>query len=169
MNQRSRKSVTQDHGAGCAVACTAYILGVTYQKALRFFSKPKQAWGRGFYCKEVVEALGSAQKTYSYCYLKPKMLGILKIPGTIVYVGASSRYPLGHYLVRTQRGDWMNPWINFPIITPAQSSFQRRLPGKPIYAIYPVLDGESGCTAQNVVVKKLAIKGRALRRSKLNG
>jgi hypothetical protein len=86
----------------------------------------------------VVEALGEAGRKYSHCYLKPDKAGFLKIPGTIVYVGRSDKYPLGHYLVRTSRGDWMNPWMNFPIIAPASSAFQKKLPGKPMYAIFPI-------------------------------
>ena len=140
MKVLARKSVTQSHGTGCAVACCAYVLGLTYQKALKLFSRPHQAWGRGFYCREIVEALSAAQMKYSYCYLKQKKSHLLSVPGTIVYVVDPNQYPLGHYLVRTPQGDWMNPWSNFPVITPAKSSFQRRLPGEAKYAIFPLND-----------------------------
>lgn len=132
-----RCPVTQEHGTGCGVACTAFVLNLTYSEALYYFLKPAQAWGRGFYCREVVAALGRAGKTYTQSYVKSKGRQLLKIPGMIVFVGRSEKYPLGHYLVRTIRGDWMNPWINFPVIAPAKSGFQRRLPGKVIYVLYP--------------------------------
>jgi hypothetical protein len=65
-------------------------------------------------------------------------MSYLKVPGTIVYVEKSIKYPLGHYLVKTKQGVWMNPWKNFPSIAPAKSAFQKRLPGTPLYAIYPI-------------------------------
>lgn len=36
---------------------------------------------------------------------------------------------MGHYILRTKKG-WMNPWINYPSISPARAGFQKRLPGE---------------------------------------
>ena len=137
---KKRESITQEHGTGCAVACTAFILNLSYRAALKHFSKPAHAWGRGFYGREVVAALKNSGREYSHCYVKSNRRGLLTVPGAIVFIARSSRYPSGHYLVRTRRGDWMNPWINFPVIAPAKSAFEKRLPGRPTYVIYPIAE-----------------------------
>jgi len=61
--------------------------------------------------------------------------------GVIVFIKRSVRYPAGHYLAR-MNGQWMDPWINFPNdqniknIKNATSGFRKKLPGKPIYALF---------------------------------
>lgn len=52
-----KKSITQEHGMGCAVACTTYVLNYTYKRALKLYEAPHNAWSRGFYCQEIVKAL----------------------------------------------------------------------------------------------------------------
>ena len=56
-------------------------------------------------------------------------------PNAIVYVKKSKKYPAGHYLCRLGH-KWMDPWINFPD-RDIQAGFRRRLPGKPVYVIFP--------------------------------
>ena len=130
-------AVTQKHGSGCAVACVAYLLKISYEKALQLFDQPHQAWGRGFYLKEITEALKKMDHRYSYCKLTHSKIFLLKIPGVIVFIARSQKLPLGHYLVRTKTNRWMNPWINFPCIASAKSGFQKRLPGKAKFIIHP--------------------------------
>ena len=132
-----RKPVTQKHGTGCAVACVAFVLGRTYDQALKCFATPSHAWGRGYFCREVADALQSVGLRARWHRLRRTRERRNFRPGTIVYVGVSRRYPLGHYLVRTKQGDWMNPWVNFPVIAPAKSAFVRRLPGIACYRILP--------------------------------
>jgi hypothetical protein len=131
-------SVTQDHGLGCGVACVATLLGITYQKALSLFKDgKKRAAKSGFYCKDIVAALERAGLQYEYKYIKPKQIKTIYQEGVIVLIKKSQRYPAGHYLVRV--GDlWMDSWINYPNINSAKSGFRKKLPGKPIYAIYSI-------------------------------
>lgn len=133
-----KEPITQKHPMGCAVACTAYISDLTYEQALEIFDLPQNAWGEGFYCEDIVRALSKVGKSYQYTYLDTLSHKILNQPDVIVFTEKSASYPQGHYLARTADGAWMNPWINFPIIAPAKSGFQKDLPGRPTYAVYPV-------------------------------
>ena len=130
--------VTQEHSSGCAVACVAAILGISYKRALRLFEKPGYAGTRGYYCREIVKALGKNGKDYSYSYLKSGKKKLTSIPFSIVYVHKSRKYPLGHFLARAEDGSWMDPWINYPLVKPAKSGFRKKLPGKAGWVIYPV-------------------------------
>jgi len=131
------KAVTQEHACGCAVACVAAVLGTTYKKALALFDDPGHAGNRGYYCREIVEALGKAGRRYAYSYVKAGRDAI-RLPGTIVFIRKSAGYPSGHFLARTD-GAWMDPWINFPRVNPACSGFRRRLPGKAGWVIRPAV------------------------------
>jgi hypothetical protein len=130
------KPVTQSYSAGCAIACVASRLGFTYLEARRLFDKPDRDKKIGFYCRDLILALARSRKTYRHFHFRDRHRRTLRIPGTIVFIARSKKYPLGHYLLRTQRG-WMNPWINFPVISPARSGFEARLPGRPLYVITP--------------------------------
>ncbi len=129
------KPVTQEHPSGCAVACVASLLGVSYNSALKLFDNPKYAKTRGYYCREICRALGKKKIKYDFKRFKEKHKHFLNKEGTIVYTERNSEYPLGHYLLRTKKG-WMNPWINFPSIVPAKSGFSKKLPGKPKWIVY---------------------------------
>ncbi len=131
-------SVTQKHGAGCAVACVAWILNVSYDQAVKFFSRPSQAIDRGFLCREIVSALNKCGHQYTYCKAIDSNKNLSGVPGAIVFIARSKKYPIGHFLVRTAENSWMNPWINFPCIASAESDFQKRLPGKAQWIIYPI-------------------------------
>lgn len=132
-----KEAVVQEHGTGCGVACAAYVLGISYQAALKLFNKPAQAATVGYYAKDIVKALSRRRACYTHRYVKGASRAHLKIPGVIVYVQRSKKYPLGHYLARAEDGSWMNPWSNYPIIAPAKARFEKRLPGKPLYVIFP--------------------------------
>lgn len=123
------KPITQEMLMGCAIACSASLANLSYKQMRRYFddSKVKEKT-LGFYNRDIVNALnkiGIQAKSFS-----AKRWGKIKIkPETIVFIKASDRYPVGHYLLKTKDG-WMNPWINCPNITPAKSGFHKRLPGK---------------------------------------
>jgi hypothetical protein len=121
---------------GCAVACTAYVLKCTYQQALELYEKPQKAWGAGFYCEEIVMAMAKAGKLCKYKRIRTLNDDVLDVPDTIVFIEKSDIYPAGHFVVRTLEASWMNPWINFPLIAPAQSGFQSELSGNPMYAVF---------------------------------
>lgn len=130
------KSVTQKHALGCAVACVAYILNISYKKAHEFFKNPNYATTRGYYCREIVKALENAGLRYGYRYVKSSKRKLLSLDNIMVFIKRSKKYPGGHYLVYRNK-KWMNPWINFPYINPAKSGFSEKLPGKVQWLIYP--------------------------------
>ncbi len=131
------KKITQQHPAGCGIACVAAVLGISYEEASLLFDKPEYACARGYYCREIVKALRRGCKEYMHAYVKPSKKHLLQRPNTIVYIKKSTRYPLGHYLAHDKKKGWMNPWINFPRIDPARSGWNKRLPGEAQYIIYP--------------------------------
>lgn len=144
-----KKSVAQRHNYGCGAACLSFVADIPYDEVVRKLGKRK-ADQQGYYCKELVIVLQKLDPTYAYKYLKPKLKGVIYHEGVIVYIKRSKRYLSGHYLVRHQNF-WMDPWINFldnQRISEAKSGFRQRLPGKPIYAIFP-------STAKNITMRKL--------------
>jgi len=118
----------------CAVAGVASLLGESYNTTLKLFNK-NSASTRGYYCKEIVDALGKRNLIYSYGKVINKTRKHLRIPGTIVFIQRSKKYPAGHFLLKTERG-WMDPWINFPDDNPRKSGFRKRLPGKAQWVLY---------------------------------
>jgi hypothetical protein len=133
----NQKVVTQEHASGCAVACVAFVLEIPYSKAIKLFKKPSRALSSGFTCKDIVQALAKKSKVYAYASLNSKNQLLLNEAGVIVFIRRSKFYPIGHFLVRSNR-TWMNPWANYPKIAPAQGALQSRLPGQAIYVIYPL-------------------------------
>tara|TARA_Y100000310_G_scaffold339045_1_gene430497 strand:+ start:145 stop:549 length:405 start_codon:yes stop_codon:yes gene_type:complete len=133
------KLIVQEDSLGCSVACVASITKKTYKYTKRkYFKNSNSAKTKGYICKEIVGALEKAGLVYKYKYLKKRMK--YKV-GTIVFVKRSKRYPAGHFLVKTRRG-WMDPWYNFDAKSPdakrANAGYRKRLPGRAIYAIYPI-------------------------------
>lgn len=130
------KSVTQEEPMGCAIACIAFILKISYKQAKNLIRHPEHSFTRGFYCGEITNILNKKGLNYSFSKFKKEHKNIMNIPGTIIFTERNKNYPGGHFLVRT-KNSWMNPWINFPLITPAKSGFQKNLPGKEQWIIYP--------------------------------
>lgn len=123
------KLITQKAPMGCAIACSASLVDFSYEKMSRYFDNSKiKEQTSGFYNRDIIATLskiGVRAKAYSIKRWGNKKINI----GTIIFVKRSKEYPVGHYLLKTERG-WMNPWINFPNITPAKAGFQKSLPGK---------------------------------------
>ncbi len=121
---------------GCAVACVAMRSGLSYRDAIALFQKKESAWTRGYYCREVVEALKRAGFLYTYAkYDSKKHAPLTNREGTIVFIGAGKRYPSGHYLLKTAQG-WMNPWANFPEMAPPKAAFEQKLIGRVTYLLW---------------------------------
>jgi len=131
-------TVTQQHPMGCGVACVAYIAEITYQAALKLFKNPENAPDKGYYCRDIVEALRNLGKNYTYRALKADNKELLSKKNIIVFCAKSKKYPLGHFLAKKDDDLWMNPWANFPIITPAISALEENLPNRATYIIYPL-------------------------------
>ena len=66
-----KKAIAQEHGTGCGVSCVAFVLGKSYQGALKLFGRPKNATTCGYSCRDIVTALSKGGRDYSYSYLKP--------------------------------------------------------------------------------------------------
>ncbi len=134
----TRKPIKQEDPLGCGVACVAFVTGVSYKTAKsKYFKTVNSAKTTGYICKDLVKALSLSGKKYSYNYIKYKRRFQ---NNTIAFIKRSKRYPAGHYLAKSKFG-WMDPWINFNIKDPnpklAISGFRKRLPGRPIYVIFP--------------------------------
>lgn len=128
-------AITQKHTLGCGVACVAYLLNTTYNKALKLFNEPRNAATVGYYCDEIVKALDQAGHKYHFSNYDDNS----PLPNRcIVFVKDAKQYAMGHYLARRSGGAWMNSWINCPIIAPTTSAFQEMLPGKPAWVIQPL-------------------------------
>ncbi|MDO8591580.1 MAG: hypothetical protein Q7R60_01475 [bacterium] len=128
--------VAQEDDFGCGVACVANLLNISYQQALELFANPENAGSKGFWCKDIVAALQKAGINTDHRYIKPKTGIQIYQTRTIVFVARGKKYPAGHYLLRIENG-WIDPWINFPLISRI-AGIRKRLPGKPIYAVFPV-------------------------------
>ena len=132
------KPISQEHPMGCSVACVASLCGLSYQEALSLFNTPKLAWGRGFYCGEIVEALTRKKLAYKFeKFINKKHKEILAEPGTIIFTAADKTYPAGHFFLRAETG-WMNPWSNYPQMIPVETSIQTEIYGKISYLIFEV-------------------------------
>ena len=136
-------AVTQEHGTGCAVACVAFVLGISYSEALKLFRDPSRAWGEGFYCEDIVDALARAGRPSAYCARPMIATSATEAPGTIVFVSPTEKYRVGHYLARSSDGKWMNPWTNCPSIFPTESGFDVELPGVASWVVYPLVSNNT--------------------------
>jgi hypothetical protein len=131
------KSIAQEHGMGCGVASVAFLLNISYKQALELFDKPANAWSKEYYCRDIVASLSKANRKYKSSLFKLTKKELLGLDNIIVYIKPSAAYPAGHYLAKA-KNKWMNPWINFPYISPAKSGFQKELPGDVSYIIHPI-------------------------------
>lgn len=129
-----RNAIVQEDSMGCGIACIAFVLDKTYQETLKLFLNSNNAKGKGFYCKEIVEAFKNAGLSCNYKYIKKKRQRNIYENNSIVYIRKSKRYPAGHYLCRWNNL-WMDSWINFPNEN-KKAGFRERLPGKSIYVIF---------------------------------
>lgn len=133
------KTVEQRDLFGCGAACVAFVLKEGYSKVVILLERDK-ARSKGFFCKDLTRVLLKFGQNYSYKYLKPRLRKKIYKKGVIVFIRRSKRYPTGHFLVR-HSGLWMDPWVNFTKdnkISNAKAGFRKRLPGKPIYMIFPI-------------------------------
>ncbi len=130
------KPVTQEEPMGCAIACVAFVLESSYKKAKAMFSHPEYSFTKGFYCREITNVINKGGENYGFSKFKKEHKKIMNKSGTIIFTERNENYPGGHFLVKTKSG-WMNPWANFPNITPAKAGYQKGLPGKEKWIIYP--------------------------------
>lgn len=151
--KNTAESIVQKHLWGCGAACVAFVLGLDYSTALKLFTYgTHKANTRGFYCKEIVDVLNRSNRNYTHRYIKDRIKRRIYKDYTIVFIGRSPKYPVGHYLCRYQN-TWMDPWINFPVnqnIQEAKAGFRKRLPARPLYAICPQFPHRSNCVITRI-------------------
>jgi hypothetical protein len=134
--------VPQEHTMGCAVACLASRCGLSYKKALTLFDNAENAWTRGFFCEEIVNAFNLTQYRYAYEEFDlKKHLYLLEKEGTIAFIAPCEAYPLGHFILRVGEG-WMNPWSNYPQLVPVESSIQKNIAWPVSFIIYEQKNSE---------------------------
>ena len=130
-----QSAITQEDPMGCGVACVAFILNKTYKETIKLFPNPHDSKTKGFYCKEIIEALKRSNLSYAYKYIKnSKLKRLIYNDNSIVYLRRSKKYPAGHYLCR-YKNLWMDSWTNFPN-EDRKAGFRKKLPGRPIYVIF---------------------------------
>lgn len=135
-----KNSITQESDFGCGVACFAFVTGTTYKQAVEFLGEA-QAKSSRFWVKDFVAQLTRFGLDYVSKYVKPHVRNKIYKEGCIVLIRRSRIYPAGHYLVR-HNSQWMDPWINLPSdkdIKNAKSGYRKKLPGKPMYVLLPVV------------------------------
>ncbi len=136
-SQEFREPVAQEDGLGCAVASTAFVLGVPYQEALTLFEDGQRRVRDepNFYCPEIVEILKERGLDYSWAELNDNNRELVQKDLAIVFCEQSPTLPFGHFIAK-HKDKWMDPWINLP--NPQRmAGFRDDLPGKPTYVVYP--------------------------------
>lgn len=129
--------ITQEHPMGCAIACVAYVLQCSYKEAHDLFDNQKGAWTSGYYMNEIVDALTKADHHYAYKEVSHQNDEAIFQNKSIVFCEKCADYLEGHFLCYDQElNQWMNPWSNCPMITPAKSSFVKNLPSKISWVCY---------------------------------
>jgi hypothetical protein len=134
------KSITQKDDLGCAVACVAFVLEITYEQSLAQFKngKTRVQEKSNFYCPEIARILNSAGLDYSWRKINENNIDLINGNFSIVFVKRFPEDPYGHFLCRY--GDqWMDSWINLDKCQDyrkAISGFRKDLPGKPLYVIF---------------------------------
>ena len=134
-----KKSITQETDYGCGVACFAFTTNLTFTQAAKYLGKTGTT-SEGVPLQHLLLAMNNYGLNYVCKYVKPHLLDRIEEEGTIILTKRSTDYPVGHYLVRHE-GMWMDPWINMlesRTVEHARSGLRKELPGKPMYAIFPV-------------------------------
>lgn len=132
-----KNPVVQEDSFGCGAACLAFLTDATYQEITSQLGQSK-AKTQGYLCKDLCALLNKYGFSCSYKYLKPHLKRFIYTNNTIVFIKRCNKYPGGHYLIR-YKNLWMDPWVNFKTdknIKNAEPAFTKRLPGKPIYAMF---------------------------------
>lgn len=127
------KPVRQEDGLGCAAACVAFVLSISYYEAVDLFEEGRTRVKEkaNFYCPEIVHILNSNGQSYSWKKLtKNQAFDDL----SIVFTKRCTTHPYGHFLARYNH-QWMDPWINLPNKN-IEAGFTNMLPSQPTYLIY---------------------------------
>lgn len=123
---------------GCGLACVAFLVGRSYREVHENADNPQNARSKGYLCSHLVKELQKYGVSYSWKKVSPTPDKPNEIsPGSILFIKRSTRYPDGHFVVMTDQGTYMNPWINLPYENDVQAGFQFELEGVIEYVISP--------------------------------
>lgn len=130
---------------GCGIACLANLLDKPYDKVKQDFEKKFYPINKGIKVFDMVRYLNGLGAKYELKFFNknPKHFNKIeaskfsKIPNSFTLITKSSKYPVGHYLLRTKMG-WVDSWINLPSIDNVKSGVRKSLPTNPWYVIYPI-------------------------------
>lgn len=126
------RPIKQEDSFGCSVACIASLLGITYKEAKKLFAKPQNAKKIGFYCEDIVSALGNEYIwTTNLYYLKE---------GAIVFVDYCKKFPNGHWMIFINDNKYMDSWINYPSY-PIEAGYATSIPSNITHIIYKQTQG----------------------------
>jgi len=134
-----KKSITQEFDYGCGIACFAFATNLTYKQVVNYLGQ-QQAFSTRFWVKDLTSALNTYGTKYVSKHVNAKVRKLIYRENAIVLIRRSKHYPAGHYLIRHNK-KWMDPWINLLVdkdIKNAVSGYRKRLPGSPMYVIFPV-------------------------------
>lgn len=134
---RLKIPISQKDELGCAVACLAFLTNKSYQEVIDELNRPVVI-KRGVYCKEITSYLNKLGYKANYHYLNSKWRNKIYKHKTMVFIKRDRRYIFGHFLIR-YKNMWIDPWINFQKdknVKNSEAGFRKRLPGKPIYAVF---------------------------------
>ena len=127
--------VRQEDGLGCAVACVAFVLNLSYKDAVNLFTNGKERVKKkaNFYCPEIVSVLKNTGMTYKWKKVIDTHDKEIYKNFSIVFI-QDGKY--GHFLCR-YNNTWMDPWVNRPY-RPISAQFITDLPVSPTYVIYKI-------------------------------
>lgn len=133
------KSITQKDYYGCGIACFAFVNGITYNEATKYFHM-EYANTRGYYKNDFIKAFDLIGKNYDGDIITWKTIPKIYNQGSIIFIDRSNVYPAGHFLARS-KNNFMDPWVNFienKEIKNARSGFVEELPGIPVYIMFEI-------------------------------
>lgn len=129
--------IKQEDGLGCAVACVAFVLNISYQESLTLFDDGQKRVKEkaNFYCPEIAAILNDKGLKYGWEKIDNDFKNNIYKNYSIVFIRRSNKYSFGHFLVR-YKNKYMDPWINLPD-KDIKGGFREALPDQPTYVIYP--------------------------------
>jgi hypothetical protein len=135
---KKMQPVTQEYDYGCAIACIAFVLGLSYKETASMLSLLQQSSDR-YYVQNLRHDLEVITgQSWSHKFIK-EGADYSNIPDmSIVLIRRNPVHKYGHYLVKTKWG-YMDPWINLNKsndIKLAKSGYRATLPSTPMYKIF---------------------------------
>ncbi len=129
--------IAQEHELGCAVACVANMLEISYSEAYTLFNDiHSQVLYFGFACPQIVYALDKAGWDSDITFVRDdyNALKMIEQENTIIYLDKSDCCPMGHFLLR-KSDRWIDTYINAPGF-PMKAGYRDELHRFPIWAIF---------------------------------